>query len=33
VRENLAAIVAALPHAIDTLRGEVGEHSRPQERA
>lgn len=26
VRENLAAITAALPHAIDTLRGEVGEH-------
>jgi len=33
VRENLAAVVAALPHAIATLRGEVGEHSRPQERA
>jgi molybdenum cofactor synthesis domain-containing protein len=30
VRENLAAVVEALPHAIDTLRGEVGEHSRPQ---
>ena len=30
VRENLAAIAAALPHAISTLRGEVGEHSRPQ---
>lgn len=29
VRENLAAISAALPHAIETLRGEVGEHSRP----
>lgn len=29
VHENLAAITAALPHAIDTLRGEVGEHSRP----
>jgi molybdopterin adenylyltransferase len=29
VRENLQAIVAALPHAISTLRGEVGEHSRP----
>lgn len=28
VRENLAAITAALPHAIDTLRGEVGEHQR-----
>jgi molybdenum cofactor synthesis domain-containing protein len=28
VRENLAAITAALPHAIDTLRGGVGEHSR-----
>ena len=29
VRENLAAIAAALPHAISTLRGDVGEHSRP----
>jgi molybdopterin adenylyltransferase len=29
VRENLSAIAAALPHAIDTLRGGVGEHSRP----
>src|SRR5690349_6001986 len=29
VRENLAAITGALPHAIDTLRGKVGEHSRP----
>jgi molybdenum cofactor synthesis domain-containing protein len=29
VRENLAAISAALQHAVDTLRGEVGEHSRP----
>lgn len=28
VRENLDAIAAALQHAIDTLRGEVGEHSR-----
>ena len=28
VRENLAAITAALPHAVDTLRGGVGEHSR-----
>jgi molybdopterin adenylyltransferase len=27
VRENLGAIVAALPHAIDTLRGRVGEHT------
>lgn len=27
VRENLAAVTAALPHAIETLRGEVGEHS------
>ncbi|MBI2756289.1 MAG: MogA/MoaB family molybdenum cofactor biosynthesis protein [Chloroflexi bacterium] len=26
VRENLAAITAALPHAVETLRGEVGEH-------
>jgi molybdopterin adenylyltransferase len=31
VRENLAAIAAALPHAIETLRGEVGDHSRPAE--
>ncbi|HEX8967623.1 MAG TPA: MogA/MoaB family molybdenum cofactor biosynthesis protein [Chloroflexota bacterium] len=29
VRENLSAIAAALPHAISTLRGHVGEHSRP----
>ncbi|HLZ31609.1 MAG TPA: molybdopterin adenylyltransferase [Chloroflexota bacterium] len=29
VRENLQAIAPALPHAISTLRGEVGEHSRP----
>jgi molybdopterin adenylyltransferase len=29
VQENLAAIAAALPHAVDTLRGEVGEHGRP----
>jgi molybdopterin adenylyltransferase len=29
VRENIAAIAAALPHAVSTLRGEVGEHSRP----
>jgi molybdenum cofactor synthesis domain-containing protein len=29
VRENLNAIAAALPHAISTLRGAVGEHSRP----
>lgn len=29
VRENLRAIAAALPHAISTLRGQVGEHSRP----
>lgn len=29
VRENLEAIAPALEHAIDTLRGEVGEHSRP----
>src|SRR5262249_55414260 len=26
VRENLNAVAAALPHAISTLRGEVGEH-------
>jgi molybdopterin adenylyltransferase len=30
VRETLAVIAAALPHAVDTLRGEVGEHSREQ---
>jgi molybdenum cofactor synthesis domain-containing protein len=29
VRENLQAIAAALPHAISTLLGDVGEHSRP----
>ena len=29
VRENLAVIAAALPHAISTLRDEVGEHGRP----
>jgi molybdopterin adenylyltransferase len=29
VRENLDAIVAALPHAVSTLHGDVGEHSRP----
>jgi molybdenum cofactor synthesis domain-containing protein len=29
VRENLAAIAGALQHAVDTLRGEVGEHGRP----
>jgi molybdopterin adenylyltransferase len=29
VRENLGAIAAALPHAVSTLRGEVGEHGRP----
>ncbi len=28
VRENLSVIAQALPHAIGTLRGEVGEHSR-----
>jgi molybdenum cofactor synthesis domain-containing protein len=33
VGENLAAIGAALPHAIETLRGEVGEHSRPSDQA
>ena len=30
VGENLAAIAAALPHAVSTLRGDVGEHSRPE---
>jgi molybdenum cofactor synthesis domain-containing protein len=29
VHENLAVIAGALPHAIDTLRGRVGEHARP----
>jgi molybdopterin adenylyltransferase len=29
VRETLAAVAAALPHAISTLKGDVGEHSRP----
>jgi molybdopterin adenylyltransferase len=29
VRETLAAILPALPHAVSTLRGEVGEHERP----
>jgi molybdopterin adenylyltransferase len=29
VKETLAAIAAALPHAVSTLRGEVGEHERP----
>ena len=29
VAENLHAIAAALPHAVSTLRGEVGEHTRP----
>jgi molybdopterin adenylyltransferase len=28
VGENLAAIAGALQHAVDTLRGDVGEHSR-----
>ncbi|GAC1326604.1 MAG: MogA/MoaB family molybdenum cofactor biosynthesis protein [Chloroflexota bacterium] len=27
VRENLGVIAAALPHAVATLRGEVGEHT------
>ena len=30
VRENLGAIAAALPHAIETLQAQVGEHSRPE---
>jgi molybdopterin adenylyltransferase len=29
VRENLSVIAAALPHAINTLHGRVGEHNRP----
>jgi molybdopterin adenylyltransferase len=28
-RETLAVIAPALPHAVSTLRGEVGEHTRP----
>jgi molybdopterin adenylyltransferase len=30
VGENLHAIAAALPHAITTLQGQAGEHSRPE---
>jgi molybdopterin adenylyltransferase len=29
VRETVAVVAAALPHAVSTLRGEVGEHERP----
>lgn len=29
VRETLTVVLPALPHAIHTLRGEVGEHTRP----
>jgi molybdopterin adenylyltransferase len=29
VKEILAVIAPALPHAVSTLRGEVGEHTRP----
>ncbi len=29
VREMLAVITPALPHAVSTLRGEVGDHTRP----
>jgi molybdopterin adenylyltransferase len=29
VRETLAVVAPALPHAVSTLTGEVGEHSRP----
>lgn len=29
VREILVAIAPALPHAVSTLKGEVGEHGRP----
>lgn len=29
VRQSLEAVVAVLPHAVETLRGEVGEHSAP----
>jgi molybdopterin adenylyltransferase len=29
VRETLAVIAPALPHAVSTLKGEVGEHTRP----
>jgi molybdopterin adenylyltransferase len=30
VVECLAAIMPALPHAVETMRGEVGEHTRPE---
>lgn len=29
VRESLAAVAGVLPHAVETLRGEVGEHRAP----
>ena len=29
VRECLAAIQPALPHAVGVMRGDVGEHNRP----
>ena len=31
VRETLPVIAPALPHAITTLKGDVGEHSRPRQ--
>ncbi|MBI3980316.1 MAG: MogA/MoaB family molybdenum cofactor biosynthesis protein [Chloroflexi bacterium] len=30
VKECLEAVMPALPHAVETLRGEVGEHTRPE---
>jgi molybdopterin biosynthesis enzyme MoaB len=27
VRESLAVVLPALPHAVETLRGEVGDHT------
>jgi molybdopterin biosynthesis enzyme MoaB len=29
VREMLPILIPVLPHAISTLRGEIGEHTRP----
>jgi molybdenum cofactor synthesis domain-containing protein len=33
VRENLSAVIDLLPHAIELLRGRVGDHSAPRPRA
>ena len=32
VRECLEVIMPAVPHAVSTIRGEVGEHTRPAPR-